>query len=176
MPISLTSTHLQSRSCSLTDFTASDQRLPSVVFKDFMESVLVLGAPVEGRLLLIFSLSASACSKGHFNVPLKLSAPTLLVSGWHQMSAPASDSNGNEALCLTVSDALLVAHHGMTKPTSNQAVRGGLKGVSPHLIGLPALCGPDTILHASRLCLKTREEQSVQAQRVPDDALAQWST
>lgn len=31
-----------------------------MVFKDFMESVLVLGAPVEGRLLLIFSLSASA--------------------------------------------------------------------------------------------------------------------
>ena len=68
LPTALTSTHLQSRSYSLT-VTASDQRLPSVVFKDFMESVLVLGAPVEGRLLLIFSLSASACSKRHLNVP-----------------------------------------------------------------------------------------------------------
>ena len=40
-----------------------------MVFKDFMESVLVLGAPVEGRLLLIFSLRASACSNGQISIP-----------------------------------------------------------------------------------------------------------
>lgn len=126
-----------------------------MVFKDFMESVLVLGAPVEGRLLLIFSLSASACSKG-----LEASAPdnTELVSGRHRHQMNLSQflcySSGIGTLCLTTSVAPLTGHHQACFQSCNMRRP---QGVGPHLVGLPTLCGLDTVLHASRLCLKTQE-------------------